>query len=345
MSLPTAWMSLPAVQLSDRVVTREQTMATVEANFRGSPEEWARVSRLLRAVMNACGTANRHLDTDNPMATAQYAARAVRRLIDEQGLAPSDVDLVVYGSIARGYLEPATANEVATLSGLEQPLCYDVLAACAGMVIGVQDAVARLAVDESLNTAVVATCALDAGRLNHDIQSAEDVAIYAAGLTVGTASTATLVSRERRVVDGVPLPAGRVRGLYARSWPGQHALCVVPLQGPFTSQAAEMFRLARFIPDACREVARRSGWSVEDVDLWAFHQASDRSLNQIASQLGIPLARIPAIHGEYGNCESSSAALTLRTLHDRGLVQPGMKVVLGTASAGFMIAAVGLDWA
>ena len=40
-----------------------------------------------------------------------------------------------------------------------------------------------------------------------------------------------------------------------------------------------------------------------------------------------------------------SGLAAAKALHDRGLVRPGMKVVLGTASAGFMIAAVGLDWA
>lgn len=345
MALPTVWISLPAIHLSDRVVTRDETLAEVQANFRGSPEEWARVGRLLRAVLTACGTNTRYIQMAEASASATYAAIAARTLLVEQGVAPDEVDLLVYGSIARGYLEPATANEVAVLSGLGEPLCYDVLAACAGMVMSVQEVVGRFAVDESLTTAVVATCAaVDPGRLNHDIQTAEDVGLYVAGLTVGSASTATLLSRERRFVDGAPLPAGRIVALHSRSLPQHHSLCVVPFRGPFRSEATEMFRLARVVPETCRETVRRAGWTVQDVDLWVVHQASDRVVRQIADQLGIPHAKMPGIHGEFGNCESSSVPLTLRVLHDRGVLQPGMKIVLCTAAGGFMSANVAIEW-
>lgn len=350
MALPTAWMSLPAVNLPLRVVTREQALAAVHANFRGSPEEWARVHRLLCAVLNACGTATRHIEDAGVTACGERASVAVARLLDEQGITPggtagrSAIDLVVYGSIAREYFEPATASEIAALSNLGEPLCYDILAACAGMVMGVQDVLGRFAVDETLSTAIVATAALSAGRLNDDIQTSEDVGLYAAGLTVGNAHTATLISRERRVVDGVPLPAGRIVSLYSRTFPQHHGLCTVPVYGKFRSQSAEMFRLSRYFPEALTETCRRAGWSVQDVDLFVLHQASDRALAQIATALKVPTAKVPAIHGAYGNCESSSAALTLRTLHDRGLIKPGMKLVVGTAAAGFMLALIGVEW-
>lgn len=364
MPLPTVWMSLPAVHLPLRVMSREDTLDEVRGNFLGSEEEWNRVHRLLRAVLNACGSESRHVFDD--YAIAQHAATAVTRLMGEQGLRAlspgadgpgadgpgadetdpaSVVDLLVYGSIARGYLEPATASEVATLAGLGEPVSYDVMAACAGMVMAVQDVVGRFAIDETLNTAVVSTAAMSTGRLNLSIQTPEDVAIYAAGLTVGNACTATLLSRERCVVNGKVTPSGRIVSTYARTLPQHHGLCSVPLEGPFRSNAAEMFRLARYIPEACRETVRRAGWDVQEVDLWVFHQASNRSLLQIASQLGVPPGRVPAIHAVYGNCESSSAALTLRHLHDTGVLQPGMKIMLGSAAAGFMLAALGLEWA
>jgi 3-oxoacyl-[acyl-carrier-protein] synthase-3 len=333
---------------------REETLDEVRRNFLGTDDEWARVHRLLRAVLNACGSESRYVFDD--YAIAQNAATAVTRLMAEQGLRAQSpgaegsdlgavVDLVVYGSIARSYLEPATASEVATLAGLGEPVSYDVMAACAGMVMAVQDAVGRFAIDDSLQTAVVSTAAMSTGRLNLSIQTPEDVAIYAAGLTVGNACTATLLSRERRVVDGSVTPSGRIVSTYARTLPQHHGLCSVPLEGPFRSNAAEMFRLARYIPEACRETVRRAGWDVQEVDLWVFHQASDRSLSQIASQLGVPASRVPAIHAMYGNCESSSAALTLRHLHDTGVLQPGMKIMVGSAAAGFMLAALGVEWA
>ncbi|MSP55503.1 MAG: hypothetical protein EXR69_07870 [Myxococcales bacterium] len=347
MALPTVWMSLPAVNLPLRVVTREQALAAVHANFRGSPEEWTRIHRLLSAVLNACGTTNRHIEEDGVTACGERASVAVERLLAEQGIAlgPGAIDLVVYGSIAREYFEPATASEIAARSHLGEPLCYDILAACAGMVMGVQDVLGRFAIDDTLSTAIVATAALSAGRLNDDIQTSEDVGLYGAGLTVGNAHTATLISRERRVVDGVALPAGRIVSLYSRTFPQHHGLCTVPVYGKFRSQSAEMFRLSRYFPEALGETCRRAGWSVQDVDLFVLHQASDRALAQIAAALQVPTSKVPAIHGAYGNCESSSAALTLRTLHDRGLIQPGMKLIIGTAAAGFMLALIGVEWA
>lgn len=344
MPLPDVWMSLPAVLLPERVLTREQTLDAVRARFTGSDEEWTRVYRLLRAVLHACGSSTRYFFDD--FLIGEHAATAVRRLMTEQGLdGAGAVDALVYGSIARDYLEPATASEVATRAGLGEPLCFDVMAACAGWVMSVQELVGRFAVDDTLARAVVSTAAMSTGRLNESIQTPEDVAIYAAGLTVGNACTATLLSRERQVVGGRVAPAGRIVSMYTRTLPQHYGLCEVPLQGPFRSDAAEMFRLSRFIPDFCRETVRRAGWDVADVDLWVMHQASDRTLHQIAAQLGVPEARVPALHGLYGNCESSSAALTLRHLHDAGVLRPGMRILVGSAAAGFVMSALGVEWA
>ena len=70
-----------------------------------------------------CGPGERPLD---------LAVRAVADALTAAGMRPSDVDLLVYASIDRGFVEPAAAYFVAAAAGMHRVHCFDVGDACNG---------------------------------------------------------------------------------------------------------------------------------------------------------------------------------------------------------------------
>lgn len=338
MSLPVAWLSLPAARLPAERLDNEAVIARIRARFRGSDAEWEHLVRLLRYLFRLCGTRERYLFS-SPEEVYQSGVAAIRDVLGEQGRRPEEVDLLVYGAIAREYLEPATAAEIGARLGLPRTLAFDVSAACASGLLGVQDVLARFALEPELRLGVVFTLSATIDHLSFDLTSPESIDTLGAGLTIGNACTAMLVSRDP------PRVGGRVVAIQAQSFSEHHEVCRAPVNGPFQSRSAELFAAMReHVPGHLRRTAERAGWEMGEVDLWVLHQASDRILRELAERMGVDLARVPRLHGVYGNTDASSAPLTLRWLHEQGRVKPGMKVVVGSGAAGILLASAALAW-
>jgi 3-oxoacyl-[acyl-carrier-protein] synthase-3 len=238
----------------------------------------------------------------------------------------------------REYFEPAVATEVAWRLGAGRALAFDVVAACAGPLVAIDTLRGRAATDPDWDLAVVSTASLNDGFIGFNIQDPDELDELAAGLTIGQATTATLIGR-RPFANG-----GRILGSFIEGVPSYHSLCKAPLFGVFRSAGTAMFALAALVPSHVERACARVGWKVSDVDLFVFHQPSDRILREVAKAMGIPRERMPGLHHVYGNTEASAVPLTLRHVANAGGLRPGMKILMGSAAAGFTIGTVAVEW-
>jgi len=317
--------------------TNESTLAMVRAHFRGSPEEWRPLERRMRLLLTICGTEKRYF-YDQTRPVAGHAAAALADLLVHESIDPRAIHTLLYTGIAKEYFEPATAAEVAARVGAPRAAAIDVGAACAGMLVGVHDLVARMALDDAIELGVACSASISGEYLSYDIQNVDDLDVRGAGLTIGNASTAWAVGR-RPFRSG-----GRIVGCHVESWNDHQDICRTPTVGHFTVRSQEMFALQDHVPDFLRRSAARVGWDMREVDLVVSHQPSNRSMRELADAFKVPRARFPELHQLYGNTETSSVPLSLRTLIDDRRLRPGMKVMLGSAAAGFVLASVALVW-
>ena len=335
---PELYLSIPRVNVPASRVTNDDVVARVQANFRGDDATWRRIERTIRFVFTTCGTKVRYAQLEQPHAAGTHAANVAAELLAEHGLSGHEVDALVYASIVREYFEPAVATEVAWRLGANRALAFDVVAACAGPIVAIDTLRGRAVLDPDWQVAVVSTASLNDGFIGFDIQDPAQLDVLAAGLTIGQAMTATLVGR-KPFAHG-----GRIVGSYVEGAPGHHPLCQAPLFGVFRSAGSALFALAELVPGHVERACARVGWKVGEVDMFVFHQPSDRILREIAGNMGVQRDRMPGLHHLYGNTEASAVPLTLRHLADEGRLRPGMKVLLGSAAAGFIIGTVAVEW-
>ena len=296
------------------------------------------MERAIRLVFQSCGTTVRYLETEAPNAPGLAAAAQVAAVLAQEGIAADTLDSVVYGSIARTVFEPAMAAEVAARIGANHALAYDVVAACAGPMVAIETLVGKAAIDPTWRLGAIATASLSEGHVSHDIQRIGDLDTLAAGLTIGNAATGWLLGR-------TPFRhGGRLVGTHTTGASANHNLCRVPTDGPFQSSRQTLVTLAEMVPAHVHTVTARAGWRVDEVDRFVFHQPSDRVLRGVARALGVPAERVPQLHGLHANTEASAVPLALRHLHDQGELRPGMKLLLGSAAAGFVIASALVIW-
>lgn len=338
-TLPTMYLSAPATVLPGDGVDNEDVIAKVRKSFRGKASEWTMIEQSIRYVFDRCNSKVRYLQSDTVLSPGAFAAQAAAACLEGSEIAASDVDLLVYGGIARDAFEPATAAEVAGRLGARPLHVLDVTCACAGLIEALHVVAGYFALHDEIRTALVCAGEITRDRVTYDIQSLEDVAVDVAGLTLGNAAAAFLVTRE-------PLAGGgaRVVGLTHKTLSENWELCRAPVDGHFESKSKELFALGVHVPPEIRRLLDGAGWSADEVDHYAFHQPSEASVERVLTELGARPQAGVYTHSLFGNTATTSWVLALDHRLKEGAVEAGDKLVLASAAAGFTIVSAAAVW-
>jgi 3-oxoacyl-[acyl-carrier-protein] synthase-3 len=95
---------------------------------------------------------------------------------------------------------------------------------------------------------------------------------------------------------------------------------------------------------ASAEAAERAGWSLDDVDRFAAHQANARILDAVSDRLGIPQERRLSNIARVGNTGAASLPLLLAEATADGTLRAGHRVLLTAFGGGLSWGAATVDW-
>jgi 3-oxoacyl-[acyl-carrier-protein] synthase-3 len=115
---------------------------------------------------------------------------------------------------------------------------------------------------------------------------------------------------------------------------------IIHMQGHDTFKAA----VAR-MSTATVEATHGSGLHLDDIDLFVYHQANARILTAVGERLGLDEAKVVNSIDRYGNTSSATLPIALVDARERGLLQPGMTVLLAAFGSGFTWGAGVIEWA
>lgn len=337
--IPRLFFSRPATVLPETPVDNETSLARLREYFRGSTAEWEMVEQGVRWVFDRCSTQVRYFEGEETASPGEWAARAATACLEENGVDASDIDLLIYGGIARDAFEPATAAEVAGRLGATPVIALDVTCACAGLIEAMHVAAGYFALHDDINTALICSGEITRDRITYDMQTVEEVTLGVAGLTLGNAAAALLITREA-------LPAGGalLKGFTHRSLPENWELCRAPVNGVFMSHSKELFALSVHVVPEVRGLLDQVGWTPQEIDHYAFHQPSQAVLKRIFSDLDAKPDAGIYTHSLYGNTASTAWALALDHRLRNGTVANGDKILIGSAAAGFTMVAAAAEW-
>lgn len=339
MSFPELYLSKPGISHPPRRVSNAEIVARVRAAYRGSESEWPTLQSAIEHIFGLCRSEYRYLEDDANARVAQYAAQAARECLEVNGASIDEVDLIISGGIARQYFEPATAMEIAELLGIKRTHALDVAAACVGHIEALGAAAGYMTLHPRYRTALVCTSELVGNYLSYDIQSVKELYVKSAGLTVGNGAACFLLRRS-------PWPNGglRLRAIETYSAPKHWHLCQAPIDGTFVSSSVELMRLGKLIPPWLRETMATIGWRPELVDHFVFHQPSEVMVRKIIEDTGGDPKRGVYSHVAYGNTASASTGMAFHHLLREKQIQVGDKFIVGSAAAGFSVAAAFGEW-
>ena len=339
MSLPELYLSKPGVAFPSTPVDNAEIIRRVRAKFRGPDTAFTVIEAAIRRVFRMCGTQQRFLDPDATARPADYAVTAARNCLAVNDVSLDEVDLVISGSIARQYFEPATAMEVAAKLGLKKTHAFDVTAACVGHLEAVQVAAGYLNLHRNYRTALVCTSELSGNYLDYDIQDVRDLHMKSAGLTIGNASACVLLR-------STPFPGGGIRllDIGTTTAPDHWDLCQVPIDGTLMSSSVELMRLGELVPPWVKERLAALGVAPGEVAHYVLHQPSESIIRRIIADIGADPDKGIYTHARYGNTATASVSVGYKHLVEERAVRPGDKLLLGSAAAGFSMVMMLGEW-
>lgn len=277
--------------------------------------------------------------------TADLAEGAARRALEAAGLGPSDVDLLVVATDTPEYISPATASVVHGRLDLRYTAgAFDVNAACAGFVTGLDLAAKYLAADPALERILLV--AAYAMTRYVDPTDKKTVTIFADGagaVVVGRSREPGVLAAELRadgsLSDGLGVFAGgtaepiteevlregyRNRLHFVKKYPPE-----VNLEG---------------WPRLVRDLLARIGRAPAEVDHWLWTQVNLSTIREVMNSLGEPMRKAHTIMGKWGYTGAACLPMALDDAVRAGRVSPGDLIVFTGSGAGLAMGSVAMIW-
>ena len=234
----------------------------------------------------------------------------------ERALNGATADVVIVATTSADDLIPALAAEVASRVGAR--VGYDVNAACAGFLTGLELASALL---ESGRAASVLVLGAEHLSQMLDPDDRGTAAIFADG------AGALLVT-----VD-----APRIGRIVLHSEDQRELLYATRADGRVVMAGSDVFKHA---VNRMVEVTREVCDDLDAIDLFVYHQANSRIVQAVGRRLALDPAKEVDCIERYGNVSAASLPLALA---EAG-VEPGMRVLLCAFGGGFVWGAGELTW-
>ena len=263
--------------------------------------------------------ARRHADDGETVAT--LSAEAAQRALQAAGVAGADVDLVLVATATNEVQLPNVAPLVAGAIGSTGG-AMDVGAACAGFVSGLALATAMIETGRA-DTVLLVGAEVLSRWLDHDDRRTAPIFGDGAGAAVLTAGS------------------GSIGPVTLRCAPELSQLLIAgPDFGPIVMEGHETFVAAvTLLTEVTTAALEAAELSVDDVDLFVYHQANARILRVVAKNFGIDESKFVDALAEFGNTSAASVPIGLAVAHEAGRLVPGQRVLLGGVGAGFNAAA------
>jgi 3-oxoacyl-[acyl-carrier-protein] synthase-3 len=107
----------------------------------------------------------------------------------------------------------------------------------------------------------------------------------------------------------------------------------------------ETFQTAvKRLTEATLEALARADMTLDDIDIFVYHQANARILRAVGERLDLPSEKVADYIAEVGNTSAASIPLTLALLREEGRLHAGQRVLVAAIGAGFTWGAGTIDW-
>jgi len=296
--------------LPERVLTNAEI-----ATFVDTDDEWIRART---------GITERHIAADGET-TSDLGHKAALAALEDAGLTPDDIDLIVVATTTADLVFPSTAALIQNRLGIRHGAAFDIQAVCSGFIYG-------LAVTDGLLKGGVFNRALVIGAETMSrILNWEDRTTC---VLFGDGAGAWVLERSEgdKGILGYDL---RCEGRYTDLLKTTGGISSTQSSGQLTMKGPAVFKHAVLkISNSMERLIERENVAIEDIDWFVPHQANQRILEGVADKLGISRDRVISTVAKHGNTSAASVPLAFSQAVSDGRIKPGDLCLLEALGGG-----------
>ena len=268
---------------------------------------------------------------------ADMAAKAAQAAIENSGIDPAEIDLILLATISGESQVPSTACVTQKLLGLNC-MALEVNAACSAFDFALETAAGYFARGKVRKVLVIGT-----ERMSRilDFTDRGTAVIFGDGagavvLEVGENYLDSVFYVEgNEEVIGCALPVGN-SPYYER---GQERMPMAYMDGQTTFK----FAVNAIVKD-CNELVQRNGLTYDEIAYIVPHQANMRIIDFASRKLKVPMEKFSVNIDKYGNTSSASIPLMLDDLNRAGKLKRGDLLLLPAFGGGLASTCCLLKW-
>lgn len=307
----------------DLVVTNDMLSNIVETN-----DEW---------ITTRTGIKSRHITNGEP--TFHLGAMAAKEAIQDAGVDPKDIGLIICTTITNDFSTPSIACLIQREIGAVGSMAIDINCACAGFVYAFDMAKRYLETDNNLKFVLVVSA--------EELSKITDYTDRSTCVLFGDGAAAVVLERDESKMFSSYLGADGTGAEYllARSY---HS------ETPFTTNCErfedkmpdgnshylfqngkEVYKFAtKTLPLAVENACGQIGITPDELDIIIPHQANVRIIETAAKNLGISMDKFYLNLHNHGNTSSASIPLALYDAVKDGSLKKGDKACIVGFGAG-----------
>lgn len=276
-------------------------------------------------------------------ATSDLAANAGRNAIENAGLTPEDIDLIIVATCTPDRKAPSTAAFVQHKLHAVNAAAFDITAVCSGFLFGMSVASQYIASGVYNNVLIIGA---DTFSKITD-WTRRDCIFFGdgAGAAVLTASNVTegfLAYRLYTYTDD------RMLGFTIPGGGSEHPLTKDNIEDNsqyFQMDGHAVYESAtKVLPQAINQVLEDTGLTIDDIDIMIPHQPSIRILQKTAEIIGLPFDKVMTNMDKYANTSGATIPILLDECNRAGKLHKGDIVLFAAVGSGWTYGASIIKW-
>ncbi|HOF17275.1 MAG TPA: beta-ketoacyl-ACP synthase III [Phycisphaerae bacterium] len=305
--------------LPDKVMTNFDFEKIVDTS-----DEW---------IVQRTGIRQRRVAGDGE-STATLGAQAARAALEDAGIAPTDLDLILCCTITPEMIFPATACFIQQALGATDVPAFDISAACSGWLYGLT--IASQFIENGMYRRILV---VGAEALTRFADFTDRTSCILFGDGAGAAVLEASDDDRRGILynvlhadgagwDFIHVPAGGAKTPASHQTVDDH-------QHYIHMRGRDVYKFAvekmQWLLADCME---KCGLTVDDVDLVVPHQVNIRIISSATEKLKFPIDKVYVNIDRFGNTSAASIPIALTEARQAGRIGKGSLVVLVAFGAG-----------
>ena len=271
--------------------------------------------------------------------TASMSIKASMRAMENANVTADEIDLIIAATVTADHLTPSTACEIQAAIGADKAVAFDINAACSGFLFALHIADAYLKLG-TYKTALILGAETLSRIMDWNDRSTCVLFGDGAGAAIVRGDDIGLLAYDQGS-DGA---RGMVLSCKNRS--NNNPLIKSPTDIQYVHMdGQEVYKFAvTTVPKSINKVLDEAGLTTQDIDYFALHQANIRIIQAVAKRLKVSEDKFPTSLDHCGNISAASVPILLDEMNQKGLLKPGMKIVLSGFGGGLTWGAAVIEW-